>query len=91
MNIQKIVRKDIDHGALKIYYLSLNQYVDTLGGLKKIDIAQEEFDTFFLSSTVEQWNKNFFKVTEVFTEKNDASFRKEHSKVQEKRREQDVH
>ena len=62
-----------------------------LGGLKNIDIAQEEFDTFFLSSTAEQWNKNFFKVTEVFTEKNNASFRKEHSKVQEKRREQDVH
>jgi flagellar biosynthesis protein FlhG len=40
-----------------------------LGGLKKIDIAQESFDTFFLSAASVEWNKNFIKMAQTFTEK----------------------
>ncbi len=40
-----------------------------LGGIQKLDVSAEGFDTFFLSETKSEWNKNFVKLLYGFTEK----------------------
>lgn len=40
-----------------------------LGGLMKVDVPAESFDTFFLSGTESEWHKNFFKTVQQFAEK----------------------
>jgi flagellar biosynthesis protein FlhG len=63
-----------------------------LGGIKKLDVVASEFDTFFLSETKSEWNKNFAKLLYTFTEKVgeplNAQVRKGSSQVAY---EQDVH
>jgi flagellar biosynthesis protein FlhG len=41
-----------------------------LGGVKKAEISADGFDTFFLSETNNEWQKNFVKLLYEFTEKN---------------------
>ena len=40
-----------------------------LGGIQKLDLAAEAFDTFFLSETKNEFQKNFIKLLYGFTEK----------------------
>jgi flagellar biosynthesis protein FlhG len=40
-----------------------------LGGLWKVDVSAESFDTFFLSEQGSEWHKNFFKIVQQFAEK----------------------
>jgi flagellar biosynthesis protein FlhG len=40
-----------------------------LGGIQKLDVSAEEFDTFFLSENKNEWNKNFIKLLYGYTEK----------------------
>lgn len=40
-----------------------------LGGLRKVDVSAEAFDTFFLSEEGSEWHKNFFKIVQQFAEK----------------------
>lgn len=40
-----------------------------LGGLRKLDVSAESFDTFFLSEQGSEWHKNFFKTVQQFAEK----------------------
>jgi len=40
-----------------------------LGGIQKLDVSAEGFDTFFLSETKNEWHKNFVKLLYAFTEK----------------------
>ena len=40
-----------------------------LGGIQKLDVSAEGFDTFFLSENKNEWNKNFVKLLYGFTEK----------------------
>ena len=40
-----------------------------LGGVKKVEVSAESFDTFFLSETKTEWQKNFVKLLYGFTEK----------------------
>jgi flagellar biosynthesis protein FlhG len=40
-----------------------------LGGIRKLDVTAEAFDTFFLSEEKSEWNKNFIKLLYGFTEK----------------------
>lgn len=40
-----------------------------LGGIKKVEVSAEGFDTFFLSETKNEWQKNFVKLLYGFTEK----------------------
>lgn len=48
-------------------YLGCRTHV--LGGLHKVDIAAEQFDTFFLSGDGSEWHKKFLKCVEQFAEK----------------------
>jgi flagellar biosynthesis protein FlhG len=40
-----------------------------LGGIRKVEVSAEGFDTFFLSETKTEWQKNFVKLLYGFTEK----------------------
>lgn len=40
-----------------------------LGGIQKLDVSAGEFDTFFLSETKNEFNRNFAKILYGFTEK----------------------
>jgi flagellar biosynthesis protein FlhG len=40
-----------------------------LGGIKKVEVSAEGFDTFFLSEAKNDWQKNFVKLLYGFTEK----------------------
>ncbi len=42
---------------------------EIIGGIQKVEISAEGFDTFFLSETKTQWQKNFVKLLYGFTEK----------------------
>lgn len=44
-----------------------------LGGLMKVDISSESFDTFFLSEGGTEWHKNFLKAARLLAEKGVAS------------------
>ena len=48
-----------------------------LGGLRKVDVSAEAFDTFFLSEDGSEWHKNFIKTVQQFAEKWGASRRKQ--------------
>jgi flagellar biosynthesis protein FlhG len=48
-------------------YLGCRTHV--LGGLHKVDIAAEQFDTFFLSGDGSEWHKKFLKSVKQFAEK----------------------
>lgn len=48
-------------------YLGCRTHV--LGGLHKVDIAAEQFDTFFLSGDGSEWHKKFLKCVQQFAEK----------------------
>ena len=43
-----------------------------LGGLGKLDISSESFDTFFLSEGGTEWHKNFLKAARQLAEKGGA-------------------
>ncbi len=47
----------------------LNSKMHVLGGVKKVEVSAEGFDTFFLSETKSEWHKNFAKLLYGFTEK----------------------
>ncbi len=47
----------------------LNARTNILGGIKKFDVANDEFDTFFLSPSNSEWHKNFLKMIFGFTDK----------------------
>lgn len=47
----------------------LQARTNILGGIKKFDVANDEFDTFFLSPSSSEWHKNFLKMISGFTEK----------------------
>jgi flagellar biosynthesis protein FlhG len=47
----------------------LNARTNILGGIKKFDVANDEFDTFFLSPSSSEWHKNFLKMIFGFTDK----------------------
>jgi flagellar biosynthesis protein FlhG len=40
-----------------------------LGGVQKVEVSAESFDTFFLAETKTEWQKNFVKLLYGFTEK----------------------
>ncbi len=42
---------------------------NVLGGIKKVEVSAEGFDTFFLSEAKSEWQKNFVKLLYGFTEK----------------------
>lgn len=44
-----------------------------LGGLGKLDISSESFDTFFLSEGGTEWHKNFLKAVRLLAEKDGAN------------------
>jgi len=44
-----------------------------LGGLGKVDVSSESFDTFFLSEGGSEWHKNFLKAARLLAEKGGAS------------------
>jgi hypothetical protein len=48
-------------------YLGCRTHV--LGGLQKLDVSAEAFDTFFLSEQGSEWHKKFFKLVQNFSEK----------------------
>lgn len=48
-------------------FLGVNTHV--LGGIQKVEVSAEGFDTFFLSETKTEWQKNFVKLLYRFTEK----------------------
>jgi flagellar biosynthesis protein FlhG len=48
-------------------YLGCRTHV--LGGLQKVDVSAESFDTFFLSEEGSEWHKKFFKLIQNFSEK----------------------
>ncbi len=39
-----------------------------LGGLRKLDVTSENYDTFFLSQDDSEWSKNCLKISSAFTE-----------------------
>lgn len=47
----------------------LHARTNILGGIKKFDVANDEFDTFFLSPSSSEWHKNFLKMIFGFTDK----------------------
>ncbi|MBY0518027.1 MAG: AAA family ATPase [Bacteriovoracaceae bacterium] len=42
---------------------------NVLGGIRKVDVSAESFDTFFLSEQGSEWHKNFLKIVQQFAEK----------------------
>ena len=70
-------------------FLSCRTHI--LGGIQKLDVSAEGFDTFFLSETKNEFHRNFIKLLSGFTEKVNGpvtprSVRREHLAF-----EQDVH
>jgi len=47
----------------------LGSRTHVLGGLRKLDVPAEGFDTFFLSGEQSEWHKNFVKLVSAFAEK----------------------
>jgi flagellar biosynthesis protein FlhG len=48
-------------------FLGIDTHI--LGGIRKLEVSAEGFDTFFLSEEKNDWNKNFIKILYEFTEK----------------------
>lgn len=62
-----------------------------LGGIQKLDLASESFDTFFLSEAKNEFHKNFVKLLYGFTEKVGGPRTATHSAAGHLALEQDVH
>ena len=62
-----------------------------LGGIQKIDVSAEEFDTFFLSEAKSEWQKNFVKLLYRFTEKDGGPTALRTNGVSQMAHEHDVH
>ncbi len=62
-----------------------------LGGVQKLDVSAESFDTFFLSDTKNEFHKNFIKLLSGFTEKVNGPVTARNSRREHLAFEQDVH
>ncbi len=62
-----------------------------LGGVQKLDVSAEGFDTFFLSENKSEWNKNFVKLLYGFTEKAGGPLIAKTQGASQMAYEQDVH
>jgi flagellar biosynthesis protein FlhG len=62
-----------------------------LGGISKLDVSAEGFDTFFLSETKSEWHKNFVKLLYGFTEKVGGPLNNPTKGTSQVAYEQDVH
>jgi len=63
----------------------------TLGGIKKVEVSAEGFDTFFLSEQKNEWQKNFVKLLYGFTEKDGGPTALRSNGVIQMAHEHDVH
>ncbi|MBA2403669.1 MAG: AAA family ATPase [Bdellovibrionales bacterium] len=63
----------------------------TLGGIKKVEVSAEGFDTFFLSETNNEWHKNFVKLLYGFAEKDGGPTALRTNGVTQMAHEHDVH
>lgn len=64
---------------------------EVLGGIRKLDLANEQFDTFFLSEAKNEFHLNFVKLLYGFTEKVGGPLTATHSAAGHLAHEQDVH
>ena len=64
---------------------------NVLGGIKKVEVSAEGFDTFFLSETKNEWQKNFIKLLYGFTEKDGGPTALQSNGVTQMAHEHDVH
>lgn len=62
-----------------------------LGGIPKLDVSAESFDTFFLSENKNEWHKNFVKLLYGFTEKDGGPLAARHQGTSPMAHEHDVH
>ena len=62
-----------------------------LGGIQKLDVSAEGFDTFFLSENKNEFHKNFIKLLSGFTEKMDGPASERHTRREHLALEQEVH
>ena len=62
-----------------------------LGGIKKVEVSAEGFDTFFLSETKSEWQKNFVKLLYGFTEKDGGPTALRSNGASQMAHEHDVH
>ena len=62
-----------------------------LGGIQKVEVSAEGFDTFFLSETKTEWQKNFVKLLYGFTEKDGGPTALHKNGISLMANEQDVH
>lgn len=62
-----------------------------LGGVQKLDVSAEGFDTFFLSESKTEWQKNFVKLLYRFTEKDGGPTALRSHGVSQMAHEHDVH
>jgi flagellar biosynthesis protein FlhG len=69
----------------------LNVQTHVLGGIPKIDVSAEGFDTFFLSEKKNEFRKNFVKLLYGFTEKVSGPLNAQKSSTSQLANEHDVH
>lgn len=62
-----------------------------LGGVQKVEVSAEGFDTFFLSESKTEWQKNFVKLLYGFTEKDGGPTALRSHGVSQMAHEHDVH
>ncbi len=62
-----------------------------LGGIQKVEVSAEGFDTFFLSEAKTEWQKNFVKLLYRFTEKDGGPTALRSHGVSQMAHEHDVH
>ena len=62
-----------------------------LGGVQKVEVSAEGFDTFFLSESKTEWQKNFVKLLYRFTEKDGGPTALRSHGVSQMAHEHDVH
>lgn len=62
-----------------------------LGGIQKVEVSAEGFDTFFLSEAKTEWQKNFVKLLYRFTEKDGGPTALRSQGVSQMAHEHDVH
>lgn len=70
-------------------FLSCRTHI--LGGIQKLDIPAETFDTFFLSDTKNEFHRNFIKLLSGFAEKFGGPMKTPHQRRDQLALEQDVH
>lgn len=69
----------------------LNVRTNILGGIQKFDVSAEGFDTFFLSQNKNEWNKNFVKLLNGFTERVGGPLHVPQTGISQMAYEHDVH